>query len=208
MANASRWDVHPSVTMVQKWIEELPAKTGRALEEWLVFIRRDGPGDEKGARGWLKEQHGLGTNTALWLAERAYRSGPGINDEDPESYLAGAAQMVADQYAGPKAGLVPIFDAVVAFARALGSDVKISPCQTIVPLYRHHVFGQLKPSTRTRLDLGLAIKKHGGALAERLIDTGGLAKNDRITHRIPLATLDDFDDHARSWLRRAYQLDG
>lgn len=204
----SSWDVHPSVTTVQKWIDELPAKSGRSLDEWLDLIRREGPGDEKATRAWLKEHHGHGTNSAWWLAERAFKSGPGINDEDPESYLAGAAEWVETQYAGPKAGLRPVFDAVVAFVRTLGPDVKISPCQTIVPLYRQHVFGQLKPSTRTRLDLGLALKKQGGTLPQRLVDTGGLAKNDRITHRIPLTTLTDFDDEARQWLRRAYELDG
>ena len=31
-AEAARYDVHPGVAMVQKWADELPAKTGRSLE--------------------------------------------------------------------------------------------------------------------------------------------------------------------------------
>jgi hypothetical protein len=46
-------------------------KTGRTLEEWLAHIKKAGPKDEKERRAWLKEEHGLGTNTAWWLAERA-----------------------------------------------------------------------------------------------------------------------------------------
>ncbi len=34
------YSVHPGVAMVQKWIEELPGKTGRSLEEWISV--RDG----------------------------------------------------------------------------------------------------------------------------------------------------------------------
>jgi hypothetical protein len=32
--------VHPGVAMVQKWIEELPGKTGRSLEEWIALTYR------------------------------------------------------------------------------------------------------------------------------------------------------------------------
>lgn len=74
-----------------------------------------------------------------------------------------------------------------------------------IPLYRHHVFAQLKPSTRTRLDLGLALKdtKPTG----RLLDTGGLAKGDRLTHRLPISTRAEIDDEVKHWLKVAYDLD-
>jgi hypothetical protein len=65
-------------------------------------------------------------------------------------------------------------------------DVKACPCKTIVPLYRHHVIAQLKPATQTRIDFGFAL---GGLKAKGpLIDTGGFAKKDRITHRIEIKT--------------------
>jgi hypothetical protein len=41
----------------------------------------------------------------------------------------------------------------------------------------------------------------------RLIDTGGFAKKDRITHRIPITTLEEFDDEVKRWLKAAYELD-
>ena len=46
------------------------------------------PADEKEWRAWLKTEHGLGTNTAWWLAERASGEAMGMADDDPESYLA------------------------------------------------------------------------------------------------------------------------
>ncbi len=39
MPAAPRYDVHPSVAMVQKWTDELPGKTGRTLDEWAGLVR-------------------------------------------------------------------------------------------------------------------------------------------------------------------------
>jgi hypothetical protein len=71
--------------------------------------------------------------------------------------------------------------------------------------YRNHVFAQIKPTTRTRIDLGFALgpRKPEG----RLIDTGGYAKKDRITHRIPISSLPEIDGEVNRWLRLAYDDD-
>lgn len=78
----------------------------------------------------------------------------------------------------------------------------------MVPFYRNHVFAQIKPTTNTRVDLGFALTHHKGKLPKRLIDTRGLAKKDRITHRIELTSLDQIDDEVKEWLKAAYELDG
>ena len=113
-------------------------------------------------------------------------------------------------YAGTKAGLRPIHDRLIALGRSLGKDVRICPCQTIVPLYREHVFAQIKPGTRTRIDFGLALApliKAKEKLPARLIDTGGFKKKDRITHRIAIESIDDIDKEVERWAKRAYALD-
>src|SRR5262249_56682504 len=71
---------------------------------------------------------------------------------------------------------------------------------------RSHVLAELKPSTKTRLDLGLALRDE--PFTERLIDTGGRAKKDRITHRVAITRIEDVDDEGKAWLRLAYDLDG
>lgn len=199
----SIYGVHPGVTMVQKWVADLKPKTGRSLEEWLKFIKKAGPKGEAERREWLKTEHGLGTNSAWWLAERA--EGKGGQDDDPDAYLKAAEGYVEKMFADQKAALRPIYDALLKLGLSLGKDVKACPCQTIVPLYRKHVFAQIKPSTLTRIDLGFALKdlKASG----RLIDTGGFAKKDRITHRIAITQLADIDDEVRRWLKHAYELD-
>jgi Domain of unknown function (DUF5655)/Domain of unknown function (DUF4287) len=202
----SLYGVHPGVASVQKWVAELKEKTGRSLDDWIALVKKEGPKDEKGRREWLKTKHKMGTNSAWWIAERA--EGKGGEEADPEEYLRAAAQYVAEQYAGPKEKLRPIYDELLRTGKALGADVKACPCKTIVPLYRQHVFAQLKPATNTRIDLGLALAKHKGKLPKRLIDTGGLAKKDRITHRIEISHVDQIDEETKRWLQIAYDLDG
>jgi hypothetical protein len=200
---SSIYSVHPGVLMTQKWIAELKPKTGRTLEEWLAHIKKAGPKDEKERRAWLKEKHGLGTNTAWWLAERA--EGKGEESGDPDRYLEAAERDVEKMFSGGKAKLRPLYDALLKLGLKTGKEAKACPCQTIVPLYRNHVFAQIKPTTQTRIDLGFALgdmKPEG-----RLIDTGGFAKKDRITHRIPITSKEDIDDEVKHWLKVAYDRD-
>lgn len=202
---ASLYDVHPGVAMIQKWVSEMKGKTGRSLEEWIALVKKDGPKDEKSRRQWLKSKHKLGTNSAWWIAERA--DGKGGEEDTPEAYLKAAVRYVEEQYGGPKEKLTPVYDELLRLGKSLGRDVKACPCKTIVPLYREHVFAQIKPTTSTRIDLGFALAKYKGKWPRRLIDTGGLAKKDRITHRIKLRSAREIDDEVKKWLKTAYDLD-
>ena len=151
----SIYSVHPGVLMTQKWIIELKQKTGRSLQEWLAYIKKSGPKGEEERRAWLKEEHGLGTNTAWWLAERA--AGKGEESGDPDLYLAAAERDVEKMFSGGKAKLRPLYDALLKLGLKTGKEAKACPCSTIVPLYRNHVFAQIKPTTQTRIDLGFAL---------------------------------------------------
>jgi hypothetical protein len=189
--------------MVRKWVGTLKEKTGRSLDEWLKLVKKSGPPTEKERREWLKKEHGLGTNSAWKIAERA--EGKGMETDDPDAYIRAAEQNVEKMFSGPKQALRPIYEELLRVGARVGKDVKICPCETIVPLYRNHVFAQIKPTTQTRIDLGFAL---GARKAEgRLIDTGGYAKKDRITHGIPILSLDEIDAEVKQWLRTAYEAD-
>lgn len=196
------YSVHPSVLMAQRWAATLPERTGRSMEQWIALVKKSGPRAEKERREWLKTKHNLGTNAAGWIAERA--AGKGQENCDPAAYLEAAEKYVAQMFSGSNAALQPIYDALLQLGLKQGKDVKACPCRTMVPLYRNHVFAQIKPTTRTRIDFGFALQdtKPTG----RLIDTGGYAKKDRITHRIPITSIADIDDEVKRWLKAAYEL--
>jgi hypothetical protein len=199
----SLYSVHPGVLMTQKWVSTLKEKTGRSLEDWLIVLKTSGPKTEKEQREWLRQQYKLGTNSASWLAERY--AGKAAETDDPEIYLRAAEGYVEKMYSGRKADLRPLYDKLLTLGLSMGKDAKACPCETMVPLYRRHVFAQIKPTTQTRIDLGFAL----GALKGegRLAETGGYAKKDRITHRIPISAPADIDNEVRRWLRVAYEGD-
>jgi hypothetical protein len=197
------YSVHPGVAMVQKWMTELPEKSGRSLDEWIALVKKSGPTTEKERREWLKKEYKLGANSAWWIAERA--DGKGTVDDSPEAYLQSAEEFVETQYAGPRAALRPLYDQLLKIGFSVGKDVKACPCKTIVPLYRNHVFAQIKPSTNTRIDLGLALGNM--KTPKRLIDTGGYEKKDRITRRIEVESKADINDVLKKWLKAAYDMD-
>jgi hypothetical protein len=194
----SIYSMHPGFAMEAAYAVNLVKRTGKNLEEWVELVKATGPASEKERREWLKSEHGMTTNYAWWIAETAEGKDASSAGYEPEKY-------VDEMFAGGKAGLRPVYDALLDMGFELGEDVKACPCQTIVPLYRKHVFAQIKPTTRTRIDFGFALWDLPGT--ERLIETGGFAKKDRITHRIPISAVEEIDDEVRHWLRTAYEMD-
>jgi uncharacterized protein DUF5655/uncharacterized protein DUF4287 len=199
---SSAYDVHPNLGMYQSSLAALKQKTGRTLEQWIKLAQEEGPATEKDRRAWLKTEHGLGMNYAGWIAEHSVGKG---DDGNPETYLRQAEEFIQNMFSGNKESLLPIYNELLSLGRSLGKDVKVCPGKTIVPLYRKHVFAQIKPTTRTRIDLGLALKDT--KVPKRLIDTGGLAKKDRITHRIEITSLKNIDGEVKKWLKIAYEMD-
>jgi hypothetical protein len=100
-----RYDVHPGVAMMRKWADELPAKTGRTLDQWAKFINNSGIEGRQDRIAFLKDEHGIGTNSAWYIVD--YAADKHSWDGDPDVYLAQAEKYVEEQYAGPKAAFAP-----------------------------------------------------------------------------------------------------
>jgi hypothetical protein len=200
MTRKISYSVHPGILMMEEWVKSLPEKTGKSLEQWVQLIKQEGPTGTAERKAWLKKEHKLGTNIASALVEDAEGRG-----ENAASYLKAAPGYVDAMFSGAKAHLRPILDELIVLGFSLGQDVRISPGKTIVPFYRNHVFAQVKPTTQSRVDLGLCLK--GVAPSGRLVSTGGEAKGDRITHRIGVGTTQEIDEEVRRWMKKAYELD-
>jgi Domain of unknown function (DUF5655) len=115
--------------------------------------------------------------------------------DDPEA-------LVEAMCAGPKASLRSIHDQIVKLARKLGKDVVVMPCKTYVSLWRKQQFAIVKPTTRTRVDLGftlLDVKLRGRLEAVRK------AAGDRISHVIKLESPKEIDEEVKCWLSEAYK---
>ena len=203
MPKKIKFDVHPGVAMVKKWTDELPTKTGRTLDQWAEVVRQSGLAERKDRIAWLKGTHRLGTNAAWHIAE--YAADAVTWDGGPANYLRQAAEYAEAMFAEPKAALRPIFDRLLKEVRKLGKDVKVCPCKTIVPFYRARVFAEVKPATRTRVELSFAL---GDAPCTGKLRPNPRAKgNDRLKHQVALATVADIDAEVLGWLTAAYEAD-
>ena len=178
--------------MAQSMLLNLPEKTGKPLDEWLKILGASGLEKHGQMVKLLKSEHGVTHGFANLIAHYALKAG-----KAPES----ADDLVEAQYTGPKAGLRPIYDALIEMAQDFGDDVEISPKKTYVSLRRNKQFALIKPSTKTRMDLGINL---GGSVAatERLQDAGSLGM---VSHKVGLTEAQQADDELRGWLRQAYE---
>ena len=200
-----KFRVHPSVSHFQAMIANMEERTGRSPDGWADVARSYGLANVNELGAKLKAEHGLGKPTAWLLA--SYALGETPEDYDGDAYLARAPELFDAQFTSKKEALKPLAEKVIAHLLALGDDVGVSPTKTMVPVYRHHVFAQVKAATQTRLDVGLALGRYNGDLPSRIKDTGGASKGDRITHAIGVTADEQIDDDLIGWLRNAYELD-
>lgn len=190
----SRYSMHPSYVYEQKIIDNLQVKTGRNLDEWIAWLKQQKVKEPDAQRILLKEKGQLGNNQIGIIID--YAQGRGRPERyTPEAY-------VDAMFSGLKAHWRPLYESILDTAFKLGKDVQVCPCETIVPIYRGNVFAQLRPASGKRLELGLCLR--GEPFTERLIDTGGTEKKDRITHRFNLTGPADFDSVAKKALELAY----
>ncbi len=178
--------------MAATMIANMKEKTGKTLEQWIAVAKKSGAAKHGEIVKALKTDHGMSHGFANLVAHKTLKSDAGS--------AGGAADLIAAQYAGPKADLKPIYDALVKAAKALGKDVEISPKKTYVSLRRNKQFALIQPSTKTRVDLGINLKSEPAA--GRLEKSGSF--NAMVSHRVRLEKPGDVDRDVKAWLKKAY----
>jgi len=171
----------------------LKANTGRTLEEWSSLVRKSGKRKHGEVVSWLKADHGVTHGYANFIAHSTFKS-------DAASQAAGGADLVSAMFAGDKAAMRPIFDAIMKEVRSFGGDIEESPKKGYMSLRRSTQFATLHPSTKSRFDVGLKLK--GIAPSGRLEAAGSW--NAMVTHRVRLESAADVDKELIGWLRAAY----
>ncbi len=169
-------------------LANLPEKTGKPLTDWLKIISKAKLEKHGQIVKYLKADHGVTHGFANLIASKALES----DDEQ---------DLVSAQYSGGKAGLRPLHDSIVKFARSLGKDIEIAPKKSSVSLRRKKQFALITPATKTRIDLGLALK---GEAAKGRLET----YNAMCSHRVRLESKSDFDASVKSWMKEAYKRSG
>ncbi|MCP4443266.1 MAG: DUF4287 domain-containing protein [Aureispira sp.] len=169
-------------------IDNMPAKTGKSLEEWKKVLASKSFGKHSEAVKYLKTEHGVThgfANTIVTLSKEENNS--------PDD-------LVANQYKG-KEVLQPIYKALIDVVSKFGTDVTITPKKTTVSIIRKKQFALIKPATKTRIDLGL--KLVGKEIGSRLENSGPFGT--MCSHRVRITSIEDVDKELISWLKEAYE---
>lgn len=171
-------------------VANLEAKTGKPMAAWVKLVQAEKLGKHGEMVSFLKTKHGLGHGYANLVAHSVAGGGTLSRGDDP----------VAEQYAGAKAALRPIYDAVIDAVQKFGPDVEVAPKKANVSLRRNKQFALVQPSTATRFDVGLNLK--GVPPAGRLEASGSF--NAMVSHRVRLDSVKGVDRELIGWLKQAY----
>lgn len=181
--------------MVAKMEANIAENTGKSVAEWVKAVKASGLEKHGQIVKWLKSDHDFTHGYANLVAHRALNSSNLEADDD---------DMVAAQYAGPKADLKPIYDKVIGLVEGFGDGLEVAPKKAYVSLRHKKQFALVQPSTKTRVDLGINLK--GKAPEGRLEASGSF--NAMVSHRVRLESADEVDAEVAGWLKEAFEAAG
>ncbi|NVK49584.1 MAG: DUF4287 domain-containing protein [Cyclobacteriaceae bacterium] len=173
---------------LQTMVDNMPEKTGKALDEWVKILKARGFSKHSEAVNFLKSEyqvtHGF-ANTIVALSKE---------DSSLEKDL------VVEQYRG-KEELLPIYEGLISFIKTLGNDITITPKKGSVSIIRKRQFVLIKPATKTRIDLGFKLKDI--PTTDRLENSGPFGT--MCTHRVQLSVISEIDQELKDWIKEAYE---
>jgi hypothetical protein len=156
------------------------------------MVKKAGLSRHKEIVTFLKSKHGMTHGYANLVALTRLQEESGPQSED---------SLAAAQYSGPRAGLRPVYDAILSAVRKFGPDVDVSPKKTYVSLRRSRQFALVQGSTADRIDVGLNLQ---GQKPQGRLEAAG-SFNAMCTHRIRVTGRQDVDAGLIGWLKKAYQ---
>jgi predicted transport protein len=178
--------------MAAAMIVNLKENTGKSLPQWVRIAKKSGLEKHGQILKHLKSEHGMTHGYANLVAMQALKA-PGAEPTGED--------LVATQYAGKKAGLRPIYDALTTAIGKLGKDVEVAPKKAYVSLRRSKQFALIQPSTASRVDVGINLK--GAPPTDRLEAAGSF--NAMVSHRVRVTEAGQVDAELKRWLKQAYE---
>ncbi|MCB9681027.1 MAG: DUF4287 domain-containing protein, partial [Alphaproteobacteria bacterium] len=131
-------------------LANLQARAGKTLEDLVALGRASGLTRHGQLRDHFKQTLGMGHGDANLLAHHVLNSSTDTTLDAPPS----ADDALAAIYAGPKAALRPIHDAVMALVDGFG-PYEVAPKKAYVSLRRRKQFAMVGPATKTQVEIGL-----------------------------------------------------
>lgn len=173
----------------EKQLARIQQTAGRTIDDFAREVRDAGL-DKHGAMvAHFKSRYGMGHGDANALAivvRHAIAGGPPPADD-----------LLAAQYAGGKAALLPVYERLATVAEGMGDDVTKVVQKTGVSFRRRKQFALVQAASAKRVRLGLNLD--ATPADPRVEVAGGMC-----THRVDIASVGEVDTDVEAWIRMAY----
>jgi Domain of unknown function (DUF5655)/Domain of unknown function (DUF4287) len=174
-------------------LANIEVRTGKSLVELARIVAESGLEKHGEIRDMLKATLGMGHGDANTLVHHLKQgAAPPPASSDPADEI----------YAGPKAALRPIHDALMHAIRAFG-EFEVTPKKGYVSLRRKKQFAMFGPATKTRVDLGINAKGLAGDERLLVLPPGGMCQ-----YQVRLTTANEVTEDVLAWVRQAYDAAG
>ena len=173
-------------------LQNIQNRTGKTLEQLYALVGKSGLAKHGEIRDMLKRDLGLGHGDANTLVHTYFKA------QEP----APAGDALGEIYAGGKAPLRPIHDALMQAIGDLG-PFEIAPKKGYVSLRRKKQFAMIGPASSSRVELGLNMKGLPGTARLKEMPPGRMCQ-----YTVNLTDAREVDAEVVGWVRRAFDSAG
>ena len=183
-------------------LRNIQSKTGRTIAALHAELAATGLAKVGEKRSWLMATHKLGYGDANTVALLMGKVPPGLGDDAAAAPPAPAGDPLDTLYAGPKAHLRAVHDAVMEAVRRFG-PFEEAPKKTYISLRRKKQFAMVGPATKDQVEIGLNAKDLPSNARLKVQPPGSMCQ---ATTRIGSAK--EVDALLVAWLKQAYDAAG
>ena len=185
-------------------LRNIQTKTGKTIAELIAAVEAAGLTKFSEKRSWLMESFALGYGDANVVAQ--YIAKP-LPDLGGAAATAAVPPTQGDDpldaiYAGPKAHLRPLHDALMKVVAGFG-EFEIAPKKSYISLRRKKQFAMLGPATKDAVEIGFNAKDLPAHERLKVLAPGGMCQ---ATTRISSAS--EIDADLKRWIKRAFDSAG
>jgi len=177
-------------------LNNIQAKTGKSIAELHAAVAASGAAKHGEKRSWLMAQFQLGHGDANTVVHFIDKPLPTLGAAPAAAAETG--DPLAAIYAGKKAALLPLHEAVMAAIATLGA-FEIAPKKSYLSLRRSKQFAMVGPATVGEIEIGLNCKTLSEHPRLKRLPPGQMCQ---ATTRISDAS--QIDATLKAWIQAAY----
>ena len=184
-------------------LRNIQARTGQTIAQLHAVLAASGLAKTGERRSLLMQQFKLGYGDANAVALFYGKPLQELGNEAPVAAPAGPDGDPLDSiYAGAKAGLRPLHDAVMQAVMGFGTFEQ-APKKTYISLRRNKQFAMLGPATKDAIEIGLNAKDLPPHPRLKMQPPGSMCQ---ATTRI--SSVQELDTTLKGWLKQAFDAAG